>query len=102
MDTERKEIMDYLINIVLLERLELVDAGYSAADFTEDTELLDGNGLNLDSVDALDLLVGIEKKYNLEPIEINGDFIEDNCSTISRVIDMVQSRMRAASSAVSA
>lgn len=102
MDTERKEIMDYLINVVLLERLELVDAGYSVADFTEDTELLDVNGLNLDSLDALDLLVGIEKKYKLEPIEINGDFIEENCSTIARVIDMVQSRMKAASSAVSA
>ncbi len=94
MDTQREDIMHYLINSLLLERLELADAGYGPDDFSEDTALLNKDGLNLDSVDALDLLVGIEKKYQLEPIEINGDFIEGNCATISRVIDMVQSRLK--------
>jgi acyl carrier protein len=88
--------MHYLINSLLLERLELADAGYGPADFSEDTALLSKDGLNLDSVDALDLLVGIEKKYQLDPIEINGDFIEENCGTIARIIDMVQARMVAA------
>ncbi len=94
MDIERNDIMHYLINSLLLERLELADAGYGPDDFSEDTALLSKDGLNLDSVDALDLLVGIEKKYQLESIEINGDFIEENCATISRLIDMVQSRIR--------
>jgi acyl carrier protein len=92
-DITRNDIMHYLINSLLLGRLELADAGYGPADFCEDTALLSNDGLNLDSVDALDLLVGIEKKYQLEPIEINGDFIEENCATIARVIDMVQARM---------
>lgn len=102
MEIERKDIMHYLIHSLLLERLELGDAGYGPEDFTEDTELLGANGLNLDSVDALDLMVGIEKKYQLDPIEINGDFIEENCSTVARVIDMVQSRLKAAAPVVAA
>lgn len=96
MDSERAEIKHYLIHSLLLDRLELSDAGYGPDDFNDETALLSGEGINLDSVDALDLLVGIEKKYQLKPIEINGDFIEENCATISSVIDMVQSRMKEA------
>ena len=95
MNIARKDILHYIINSLLLERLELADTGYSPADFSEDTALLSKDGLNLDSVDALDLLVGIEKKYQLDPIEINGDFIEENCATIARIIDMVQTRLAA-------
>ena len=88
--------MHYLVNSLLLERLELADVGYGPDDFSEDTVLLGKDGVNLDSVDALDLLVGIEKKYQLDPIEINGDFIEENCATIACLIDMVQSRRKIA------
>lgn len=101
MEIARKEILHYLIHSLLLERLELVDDGYGPDDFTEETELLGANGLDLDSLDALDMMVGIEKKYELEPIEINGDFIEEHCSTIARVIDMVQSRVKLAALPVS-
>ncbi len=96
MEIERSDIMHYLIHSLLLDRLELADAGYGPEDFSEDTMLLSKDGLNLDSVDALDFLVGIEKKYQLKPIEINGDFIEHNCASISSVLDMVQSRMKVA------
>lgn len=96
MDMERKAILDYLINSLLLERLELADDGFTAADFNEDTELLGPNGPELDSLDALDLLIGIERKYQLEAIEINGDFIEQHCGTLASVIDMVQARIRQA------
>jgi acyl carrier protein len=96
MDIERAEIMHYLVNKLLLERLELADAGYNADDFTEDTLLLDAQGLNLDSVDALDFLVGLERKYKLEPVEIDRDFIDVQCVSIASVIDMVKVRMRVA------
>ncbi len=96
MQIERTEIMLYLVNSLLLDRLELANEGYSAEDFSEDTLLLSDDGLGLDSVDALDFLVGIEKKYQLKPIDIDSNFIKESCASISRVLDMVQARMQEA------
>lgn len=100
MTIEREDILHYLIHSVLLDRLELANVGYGPDDFSEATELLEGGNLSLDSVDALDLLVGIEKEYRLAPIEINGDFIEQHCSTIAGVIDMVLARLNAGAPSV--
>lgn len=93
MKIERAEIMLYLVNSLLLDRLELANEGYSAGDFSEETLLLSDEGLGLDSVDAMDFLVGIEKKYQLKPIDIDGNFIQETCASISRVLDMVQARI---------
>jgi acyl carrier protein len=93
MQIERTEIMHYLINSLLLERLELANEGYGPEDFSEETLLLSEEGLGLDSVDSLDFLVGIEKKYQLKPIDIDSNFIKESCASISRVLDMVQARM---------
>jgi acyl carrier protein len=95
MKTARAEILDYLINSLLLDRLELADEGYGPTDFSEDTALLGDEGVGLDSVDALDLLVGVELKYQLKPIDIDSGFIADHCASIARVIDMVQARIAA-------
>ena len=97
MQAARTEIMNYLVNSLLLERLELADEGYGPDDFSEETSLLSDEGLGLDSVDALDLLVGIEKKYQLKPIDIDSNFIKESCASIARVIDMVQARIVEAS-----
>jgi acyl carrier protein len=96
MEIQRTEILHYLVNSLFLDRLELADAGYGPDDFSEETMILSKDGLGLDSVDVLDLLVGIEKKYQLKPIEIDAGFIEGECASISSVIDMVQARMKAA------
>lgn len=95
MQLERADILHYLVNFLFLERLELADAGYNPNDFTEDTMILEKDGLGLDSVDVLDLLIGIEKKYKLKPIEIDRTFIEDHCRSISGLIDMVLMRTNA-------
>jgi len=94
MDLQRKEIFEFIVNNILLDRLELEDEGYSPADFSEDTQILSEEGLGLDSVDVLDLIVGVEKKYGFKPIEINSNYIEETCESISTVIDMVFSRLQ--------
>ena len=93
MQIDRTEIMHYLINSLLLDRLELANDGYGPDDFSEETLLLSDEGLGLDSVDALDFLVGLEKKYQLKPIDMDKDFIKESCTSISRVLDMVQARL---------
>ncbi|MBZ9613151.1 MULTISPECIES: phosphopantetheine-binding protein [Rheinheimera] len=96
MNFSRNEILDFVVNSIFLDRLELADDGYSAEDFSEETLILSEQGLGLDSVDVLDLLVGIEKKYQFKPIEIDSTFIDEVCASIGSVIDMVQSRMKIA------
>jgi acyl carrier protein len=96
MNYSRTDIFNFLVNTIFLDRLELADDGYSAADFSEETQILADDGLGLDSVDVLDLLVGIEKKFQFKPIEINSNFIDEVCASIGSLIDMVQSRMQMA------
>jgi len=89
----RKDIFDFIVNNIFLDRLELADEGFTAGDFQEDTQILNDDGLGLDSVDVLDLLVGVEKKFGFKPVEIDSNYIEETCDTIATVIDMVQSRL---------
>jgi acyl carrier protein len=92
MNAQRKEIFDFIVNDIFLNRLELEDDGFSPDDFDENTQILNDSGLGLDSVDVLDLLVGVEKKYGFKPVEIDSAYIDETCESISTVIDMVQSR----------
>ena len=93
MQHDRSEIKHFLINSLLLDRLELANEGYKPEDFSEETLLLSEDGIGLDSVDALDFLVGIEKKYQLKPVDIDSHFITEYCATIGTVLDMVQARL---------
>jgi acyl carrier protein len=92
MNLQRNDILDFIVNNILLDRLELEDEGYSTEDFAESTLILSEEGLGLDSVDVLDLIVGIEKKYGFSPIEIDSDYIDATCESIATVIDMVLTR----------
>ena len=94
MNLQREDIFEFIVHNILLDRLELADEGYSSADFSEDTQMLSEEGLGLDSVDVLDLIIGVEKKYGFKPIEINSSYIEETCETIATVIDMVFSRLQ--------
>lgn len=98
---DRNEIEEFLVNDIFLKRLELEEDGYVRADFSEDTLILDDTGLALDSVDVLDLFVGIEKAFQLKPEAINGDFIESKCRSIGTLIDFVIERTRDQQSQVS-
>lgn len=74
---------------LLLVRLELEETGVTADEIREDTLLLDGAGLGLDSVEVLDLLVGIEKSFGLRIRNIDKDFIEANCHSIRSLTDYI-------------
>src|SRR5579871_2516036 len=66
----REEIARYIKNDLLLDQLRLADTGVTIANIQDDTPLL-GSGLSIDSVDALDLLVGVEKKFGLTLPDLN-------------------------------
>lgn len=87
--TTRAEIIAG-IRIILLDRLELADTGLTAQQITDDHLLLDRAGLGLDSVEALDLIVGCEKRFGLKVGEINKAFIEGVCHSVRTLADYIE------------
>lgn len=85
----RAEIIDR-IKTILLDRLELADTGLTREEITDDHLLLDAAGLGLDSVEALDLIVGCEKLFGLSAGQINKAFIESVCHSIGTLADYVE------------
>lgn len=77
------------IKSILLDRLELSDTGLTAEQITSDHLLLDETGLGLDSVEALDLLIGCEKVFGLKIGEINKNLIETTCASIQTLANYV-------------
>ena len=51
-------IADHIRRKVIYEGLELEEIGIDLADVTDDVRLFDENGLNLDSIDGLEILAG--------------------------------------------
>lgn len=78
-----------IIKEILLIRLELEETGLSAGQIEADTLLLHGSGLGLDSVEALDLLIGVEKNFNLQLKNIDKAFLETTCYSVSSLADYV-------------
>jgi acyl carrier protein len=85
-------IANYIKHDLLLDQLRLADTGVTIADIQDDTPLL-GSGLSIDSVDALDLLVGVEKKFGLTLPDLNSTFIEMTCADVGRLIAYVEGEL---------
>lgn len=81
MKTER-EIIDHIKKDLLLDRLELADIGLSFEDISDDHLLLDDAGLGLDSVEVLDLLVGVEKAHDFQIATIDKALIQTACHSV--------------------
>ncbi len=76
------EIMRRVKSDLLLGRLELGELGFTEASISDDISLLDEGGLGLDSVDALDLVVGAELLFQVKFGEISRDRITQICTTV--------------------
>lgn len=84
----REEIVNFIKKDLLLERLDLANAGTTLEDIKDDTPLLH-EGLAIDSVDALDLLVEVEKTFGLKLPEMGRTFIERTCKSVQCLADYI-------------
>lgn len=84
----RESILLFIKKDLLLERLDLGSSGLTLDDIKDDTPLV-GEGLSIDSVDALDLLVGIEKKFGLDLPDLNPSFVKATCASVGTLADYV-------------
>jgi len=58
------ENLEHNLKSQIIEQLNLEEV--DLADFDNNTALFDDNGIGLDSIDALELIVLLEKEYNLK------------------------------------
>ena len=79
---------------VIYEGLELEEVGIDLADITDDIHLFDEDGLNLDSIDALEILAGVQREFSLSLANVDQAFIDEHCATVGRLASMVADMSR--------
>ena len=94
MDTSKSGsvIADHIRRKVIYEGLELEEIGIDLADVTDDVRLFDEDGLNLDSIDALEIVAGVQREFGLSLPNVDQAFIDEHCSTVGRLASMVADR----------
>lgn len=83
------EIADHIRLKVIYEGLELEEIGIELADVTDDVRLFDEDGLNLDSIDALEILAGVQREFGLSLPNVDQAFMEEHCATVGNLASMV-------------
>ncbi|MFT2112693.1 phosphopantetheine-binding protein [Marinomonas sp. 2405UD68-3] len=84
------EIADHIRIKSIYEGLELEELGIELEKVTNDINLFDSSGLDLDSVDALDIIASVQRDFGLVFPEIDQMFMEQNCSTVSLLAKTVE------------
>ena len=86
------EIADHIRLKVIYEGLELGEVGIELADVTDDVRLFEEDGLNLDSIDALEIVAGVQREFGLSLSNVDQAFMEEHCTTVGRLARMVEER----------
>ena len=83
------DVADHIRRKVIYEGLELDELGIDLAEITDDVRLFDEAGLNLDSIDALEILAGVQREFGLSLPDADQAFIDEHCATVGRLARMV-------------
>lgn len=86
-----EEIKGVVKQKLLVERLELED---TTADDIDDNMQLFGDGLGLDSVEAFEVMVGMEEVYGVLVEGIPADELKQHLYSVETIATFIQSRLR--------
>jgi acyl carrier protein len=82
-------IRETISKTILFEGLELDGLGVKLEDLEWETMLLSEDGLALDSVDALEIIVAVQKIFDLSIPNLDTDFFETNLNTVGTLVEYV-------------
>ncbi|OKB66489.1 hypothetical protein BHU62_11455 [Serratia marcescens] len=85
----KNEIITNIKEKIIFEDLELSEWGHELSDIKDDTLLLSEEGLALDSVDVLDIFVGIQKEYGIDLGTITKELMEKHCQSPLTLAELV-------------
>ncbi len=86
---DRNQLIKWVKEELIFKRLNLQDLGLSIDDFDDNTPLFHKSGLDLDSVDGLELAVGIEQKLGLKIGKLTEDTAKNKFSTVRSICDYI-------------
>ena len=87
-----RDIADHIRQKVIYEGLELADVGIGLEDVTDEVLLFDKDGLNLDSIDALEIIAGVQREFGLSLPNVDQAFMDEHCTTVGSLARMVAER----------
>lgn len=90
-----EEISSVIRDKILIEGLELEEMGFSQEELNDDVLLLDESGVGLDSVDALELVVGIRKHFGIDVGEVDQAWFDEHCQSIGHLARFVDQQLKA-------
>lgn len=85
-----QEIKDILRNKILIDRLELDEDELD--DINDNDDLFDEDGLDLDSVESLDIITGISEEFDIDTSSLTQKEITD-FHTINQIAEYVLNKV---------
>ena len=85
-----KELLKWVKEELIFKRLNLADLGLSVDDVSDETFLFQKEGLDLDSVDGLELAVGIEQKLGLKVGKLKEDTAKTKFATARSICEFIR------------
>jgi acyl carrier protein len=79
---------------VLFDGLELEQLGIAFEDITDEVGIVGDEGLALDSVDALEIVMLLSRHFGIEVPQPNNVFFEEHLSSFDRLLAFVQSNLQ--------
>ncbi|WP_050809559.1 acyl carrier protein [Verminephrobacter aporrectodeae] len=89
MQSERATIAEKIRKTVILEGLELGEMGITLDQIGDDTLLFGVESLDLDSVDALEIVAGVQREFGLSFPNVDQAFMKERCATVAKLADLV-------------
>ncbi len=89
MSMSREEIFSKVREDILWTGMQLEDLGYKLDAIHGDTQILGEEGLGLDSVDSLEIVVKIQKTFGIKIENVDRAFFEKHLGTINTIVDFV-------------
>jgi len=85
----KKQLLEWVKQELIFKRLDLANLGLSVEEVNDNTLLFEKVGLDLDSVDGLELAVGIEQKLGLKVGSLKEDAAKTKFATPQSICDFV-------------
>lgn len=88
-----EEIKNIVKQKILVERLELEDDDIKAEDIDDDEAIFD-EGLGLDSVEALDVVSGIEEEFKINIQDIPEEEVQENFYSVNTLSAFILNQLK--------